>query len=114
MENIKIQVWTTGQIAKALSLAPSTVKNWVARGLLAAEKVPGSQHQRISRDVLTAFLAAYPMHLGMLESYERLQALRPGTTAGTTGKPAGTTANAGKSTGKSVGKSKHQKLQRAS
>lgn len=47
--------WTTGQLARALGMAPSTVRRWCEAGELAARATPGG-HWRIPVAVVVALL----------------------------------------------------------
>ena len=49
-------VYTTGQVAKLLHVAPRTVSKWFDAGRLGGYRIPGSQDRRIPKDALVAFL----------------------------------------------------------
>jgi two-component system, OmpR family, response regulator RpaA len=50
------QVFTTGQVAKMLMVAPRTVSKWFDAGRLRGYRIPGSQDRRIPREALLKFL----------------------------------------------------------
>jgi uncharacterized protein (TIGR02996 family)/excisionase family DNA binding protein len=50
------QVYTTGQVAKVLQVAPRTVVRWFDTGKLGGYRIPGSQDRRIPRDKLVPFI----------------------------------------------------------
>lgn len=64
-------VYTTGQIARMLSVAPRTVSKWFDAGLLRGHRIPGSSYRvpgsggdrRIRRDDLLEFLHRHGMHV---------------------------------------------------
>lgn len=51
----KIRVFTTGQVAKLLKVAPHTVSKWFDSGRLKGYRIPGSQDRRIPREYLVKF-----------------------------------------------------------
>lgn len=55
------KIFTTGQIAKMLSVAPRTVSKWFDSGRLRGYRIPGSQDRRIPEPQLVRFLAEYGM-----------------------------------------------------
>jgi len=61
------RIFTTGQVAKMLEVAPKTVANWVDSGRLQGFRIPSSQDRRITREALITFLKENKMPLGILE-----------------------------------------------
>src|SRR5262245_41693343 len=59
------RVFTTGQVAHLLGVAPRTVSKWFDRGLLSGYRIPGSNDRRIPREDLLKFIAEHglPMPL---------------------------------------------------
>lgn len=60
------QVYTMGQVAKMLGLAPKTVSNSVDAGRLEGWRLPaarpgGKGHRRVTADALRKFCVAYNM-----------------------------------------------------
>lgn len=51
------KIFTTGQIAKMLSVAPRTVSKWFDSGRLRGYRIPGSQDRRIPESLLVKFIA---------------------------------------------------------
>ncbi len=49
-------VFTTGQVAAIVNVAPRTVTKWFAKGTLKGYRIPGSQDRRIPAKELRAFL----------------------------------------------------------
>ena len=43
---------TTGQVASACGVCPSTVRKWIDGGLLKGHLVPGSKHRRVAEEAL--------------------------------------------------------------
>ena len=56
-----MQVYTTGQAAKLLQVAPRTVGKWFDSGRLKGYVIPGSQDRRIPQDSLIKFLEDHGM-----------------------------------------------------
>lgn len=56
-----MQVYTTGQAAKLLQVAPRTVGKWFDSGRLKGYVIPGSQDRRIPQDSLLKFLKEHGM-----------------------------------------------------
>lgn len=56
------KVFTTGQIAKILAVAPRTVSKWIDGGTLKGFRLPGSSARRVVREELRRFLvrSGYP------------------------------------------------------
>ena len=51
-------VYTTGQVAKMLKVAPRKVSKWFDSGRLRGYRIPGSQDRRIPREHLISFIKA--------------------------------------------------------
>lgn len=68
-------VYTTGQIARLLRVAPRTVSQWIDKGHLKGYRLPGSQDRRVLRTHLIVFLANREMP--PLEDFEALGAEAP-------------------------------------
>lgn len=49
-------VFTTGQIARALRVAPRTVGHWIDDGHLKGYRLPGSKDRRVTRAALEQFV----------------------------------------------------------
>lgn len=49
-------IYTTGQVAKMLKVAPRTVSKWFDSGRLRGYRIPGSQDRRIPREHLISFI----------------------------------------------------------
>ena len=56
-----MRVFTTGQIARLVRVAPRTVSKWFDTGRLQGYHVPGSKDRRIPEASLTKFLAEHGM-----------------------------------------------------
>ncbi len=54
--------FTTHEVARLAHVSPSTVLNWIDRGLLPAHRTPGG-HRRVQRDQLIEFLRSHSMPL---------------------------------------------------
>jgi uncharacterized protein (TIGR02996 family)/excisionase family DNA binding protein len=63
---LRKMVYTTGQVAKLIRVAPRTVSKWFDSGRLRGYRVPGSQDRRIPRVELIRFLKENNMPLGTL------------------------------------------------
>lgn len=50
------RVYTTGQVAKCLRVAPRTVSKWIDKGVLEGYRLPESQDRRIPRECLIRFM----------------------------------------------------------
>jgi excisionase family DNA binding protein len=57
------QVYTTGQAAKLLCVAPRTVCKWFDAGHLRGYRIPGSQDRRIPQESLVAFITEHGLAL---------------------------------------------------
>lgn len=70
------QVYTTGQAAKLLCVAPRTVCKWFDSGRLRGYRVPGSQDRRIPRESLVHFITEHGLALPaeLTEGQEEAQA----------------------------------------
>lgn len=55
------QFMTTGEIARALGVAPCTVSKWVDSGMMEGFRLPGSLDRRVYRDKFEAFCRTYGM-----------------------------------------------------
>jgi excisionase family DNA binding protein len=66
------QIFTTGDVAKIMQVAPRTIGKWFDTGLLRGYRIPGSQDRRIPRDKLEAFLKE---HMPPGQSLEEMEAL---------------------------------------
>jgi excisionase family DNA binding protein len=66
------QIFTTGDAAKILRVAPRTVSKWFDSGKLRGYRVPGSQDRRIPRDQLVRFMKDHgiPVPEGLLDPEE--------------------------------------------
>lgn len=53
------KVFTTGQIAQLLAVAPRTVSKWIDSRLLKGFRLPGSADRRVVREELRRFLVRY-------------------------------------------------------
>ena len=73
------KVFTTGEVAKLMRLAPRTVNKIFDSGKLKGYRIPGSMDRRIPRENLIAFLKAAGMPLGDLEEEELHKVLLIGT-----------------------------------
>jgi len=62
-----MKVFTTGQAAKILKVAPRTVGKWFDSGRLKGYRIPGSRDRRIPREHLIKFLKEHEMSLSDLE-----------------------------------------------
>lgn len=62
MNEVK-RIYSTGEAAKLLNVAPRTVCKWFDSGRLKGYRVPGSQDRRIPREKLKAFLVEHGMML---------------------------------------------------
>ncbi len=60
------QIFTTGQIAQLLHVAPRTVGKWFDSGRLRGYRIPGSQDRRIPREHLIKFMKEWGFPLGVL------------------------------------------------
>lgn len=56
-----MKVFTTGNIATMLHVAPRTVSKWIDSGLLQGYRLPGSQDRRVTDEKLKEFLMAHGM-----------------------------------------------------
>lgn len=55
------EVYTTGQLARAMGFCPRTIVRFIDRGLFpGAYRMPGSRHRRVPAKALRAFQAAHP------------------------------------------------------
>lgn len=54
-------IFTTGEVARLLSVAPRTVSKWFDSGKLKGYRLPGSQDRRIPREHLVTFLKEHGM-----------------------------------------------------
>jgi two-component system, OmpR family, response regulator RpaA len=61
------EVYTPQDVANICHVAPRTVAKWIDSGRLKGYRIPGSQHRRVPRDRLVAFLTEHGMPLGELE-----------------------------------------------
>jgi two-component system response regulator RpaA len=50
------KVYTTGEAAKFLQVAPRTVSKWFDQGRLRGYRIPGSQDRRIPQEQLIRFM----------------------------------------------------------
>ncbi len=62
-------VYTTGQIAKIVKVAPRTVAMWFDAGRIRGYRLPGSHDRRIPRESLEKFLLEHGMPT--IAEYER-------------------------------------------
>ncbi len=62
------KVFTTGEIARRLQVAPRTVAKWFDSGELKGYRIPGGTDRRVPRDHLIRFLKDHDMPLGDLET----------------------------------------------
>jgi len=53
---------TTGKIARAMSVAPKTVANWIDRGWLNGFRLPGSHCRRVAVEEFRRFLEEHVRH----------------------------------------------------
>lgn len=60
-------IFTTGQVASLIGVAPRTVSKWFDSGRLRGFRIPGSQDRRIPREHLVRFLKEHGMPLGALD-----------------------------------------------
>lgn len=58
MTTAKDDFFTPGKIAKICRVSHGTAVKWIDRGLLAGERMPGSQTRRVTREALITFLRA--------------------------------------------------------
>jgi excisionase family DNA binding protein len=65
------KVFTTGQAARIVKVAPRTICHWFDSGRLEGYRIPGSQDRRIPRDALIRFLKEHNMPLGELAEQPR-------------------------------------------
>ena len=72
-------IFTTGQVAKMVGVAPRTVVRFVDSGELRGFRIPGSQDRRIPRDNLIRFLKEHDIPLGKLEDEGKTKILLVGT-----------------------------------
>jgi two-component system response regulator RpaA len=56
-------VYTTGETARLLCVAPRTVCKWFDSGQLRGFRVPGTQDRRIPREQLARFITAHGLAL---------------------------------------------------
>jgi two-component system response regulator RpaA len=59
--------YTTGTIARLLSVAPRTVSKWIDSGMLKGFRVPLSRDRRVTRESLVKFCNEYQLPLRDLE-----------------------------------------------
>lgn len=58
------QVFTTGDLAVLLSVAPATVSKWLDTGLMKGYRLPtGSRDRRFPREYVIAFCRQHGMHV---------------------------------------------------
>ena len=69
--------WSPAQLAPILGVSESTLKRWIDRGHLRADRTPGG-HRRIARADLIAFLRARGRALPSLSAHEARSAPGPG------------------------------------
>lgn len=55
MGSTGVKVYTTGQIAKMLCVAPRTVSKWIDNGDLKGFKIPKTDHRRVKHEDLKEF-----------------------------------------------------------
>lgn len=55
------EIFTTGDVAKLLKVAPRTISKWVDTGKLRGYRIPGSRFRRVPRANLIRFLAENQM-----------------------------------------------------
>jgi excisionase family DNA binding protein len=63
----RAKVYTTGQIAKLVKVAPRTVSKWFDSGRLRGYRIPGSQDRRVPEQSLLTFLREYGLPTDELE-----------------------------------------------
>src|SRR5262245_3289173 len=61
------KVFTTGQVAGIVKVAPRTVVKWFDSGRLRGYRIPGTQDRRVPREHLVRFLKEHARPLGELE-----------------------------------------------
>ena len=62
---------TTGNIAKILHVAPTTVTKWIDSGVLKGHRVPCSRHRRIRREDFVDFMKQQSIPIILLEQWEK-------------------------------------------
>jgi excisionase family DNA binding protein len=62
--------YTTGEIARALQVAPRTVAHWIDDGLLQGYQLPGSRHRRVQGEQLAKFVKDNHLPAELLELRE--------------------------------------------
>lgn len=60
-------VFTMGEVAKILKVAPRTVSKWCDSNRLHCYRIPGSQDRRIPREYLTKFMNEHGMDLDAID-----------------------------------------------
>lgn len=63
-----MKIYTTGQVSKALKVAPRTVSKWFDSGRLKGYRIPGSQDRRIPQDSLIRFMIANNVPLNLIDA----------------------------------------------
>lgn len=56
-----METLSTGVVAKLLHVAPRTVSKWIDSGRLKGHRLPGSEHRRVHRADLDAFIKEYSL-----------------------------------------------------
>lgn len=75
---MKIEVLTTGQVAKICRVSPGTVARWCTENRLLHYAIPGAMHRRVEVSQLRLFMAAHslPMHW-LEEGVKELERTKP-------------------------------------
>lgn len=75
VRNTRRTVFTTGDAAKILQVAPRTVSKWFDSGVLKGYRIPGSNDRRIPRESLSEFIHDHGMG-SMIDDFEKRGAIR--------------------------------------
>jgi two-component system response regulator RpaA len=64
------RVYTTGQIAKMLSMAPRTISRFIDDGKLKGFQIPGSNHRRVAHNDLITFCKEFKIPESLIDASE--------------------------------------------
>lgn len=73
-----MELLSTGQVAKALQVAPRTVSKWIDNGTIVGHKLPGSSNRRVRMGDLVRFAREYGMPLKIPDAGKRFSILLVG------------------------------------